>query len=464
MRLFTILIGLGVLLTACQTESTPVTTITPTIRVVQIPAITIPPRHTETPTPTITLTATPSPTASITPTQPTTTPSPVPATEDVPQSDDPTAASNTVSEVSNDTNTTENTESDTPEFEANAQVLADRGGLRLRRLPNTDSTVLFNLPANTDLMIQAKNGDGTWVLVQIPEGFVGWVWAAFLQIEVDLNTVEAIANPEPAPYFELSPPPIVIESYNSTITNITPRAREIFLNGQALGNRVNVFSKVGDSITVGTYFLYPFGWGTYNLGEFGYLLPTLQYFSQTNARDGNSFANISMAADNQWTSATILNPARANRNVCQQGETPLVCEYRVVKPAVALIMIGSNDLHSATNYSGNLQQIVQISIDMGVVPVLSTIPPRDGFDAQVVQYNDIIISTAQSYGIPLWDYYTAMLPLPSRGLSDGLHPSWPPGDFSQATVLTIENLNYGYALRNLMALQVLDAMRRQVLY
>lgn len=72
---------------------------------------------------------------------------------------------------------------------------------------------------------------------------------------------------------------------------------------------------------------------------------------------------------------------------------------------------------------------------------------------------------AQSNDIPLWDYWSAMQVLPNTALSpDNVHPSYPSEtDFAQAANFTGDNLQYGYVIRNLTALEVLDAVWRYVL-
>jgi hypothetical protein len=154
--------------------------------------------------------------------------------------------------------------------------------------------------------------------------------------------------------------------------------------------------------------------------------------------------------------------------VCRSGETPLECEYRLVKPSVALIMFGTNDsggMPSAT-FSANLTRIVQISINMGVIPVLSTIPPKHynpATDGRVTEFNQIIIATARTYDVPLWNYWAAMSPLPSEGLdADGVHPSIPPD--TATAIFDATHLQYGYTMRNFTALQVLYTLWQQVLY
>src|SRR5215468_5790388 len=72
--------------------------------------------------------------------------------------------------------------------------------------------------------------------------------------------------------------------------------RAIVNIGAKLGNRRNVFSKVGDSITASELFLYPVGNGGLRLGSYGYLGNVFNFFMKTPARDSNSFSNHSLAA------------------------------------------------------------------------------------------------------------------------------------------------------------------------
>ncbi|MBC8100834.1 MAG: SGNH/GDSL hydrolase family protein, partial [Armatimonadetes bacterium] len=210
----------------------------------------------------------------------------------------------------------------------------------------------------------------------------------------------------------------------------------------------------------------PIGRGYYNLGDYAGLQAVITHYSGTLARDQNSFANTSLAAGPGWTTATALDPAYANPSVCAPGETPLACEYRLTLPAVALIMLGSNDVQyfGADTYAANLDRITQMTVDAGVIPILSTLPPRIGYEGQVDAFNTVVRETAARYGVPLWDYYGVMASLPNSGLSgDGLHPSTSPRGYEGAADFSGDNLAYGYVMRNLTALQALDAVWRRVL-
>jgi hypothetical protein len=346
-------------------------------------------------------------------------------------------------------------------------VRADVRGLRLRASPGTAGVIVAHLDALAPLSVTGRAGppSDVWLQVVTAQGQQGWVSKQYVLLYVDLAAVPetgaGVVNLTGAPERSTAMP-------RGLISGITDNARRIFLNGQALGNRANVFSKVGDSITAAGYFLFPIGWGQYNLREYGYLLPAVEHFSAGSVSGTNSFANNSIAAANAWTTADVLDPINARPDVCEPGETPLECEYRVIRPAAALIMIGTNDmmLLPFEDYQANLAQIVELSIERGVLPVLSTLPPHAGMDEQVQAYNQFIADMAHGYGVPLWDYWLAMENLPGRGLSlDGIHPSWPPGDdITAAADFTAENLQFGYTMRNLTALQVLDVLWRQALY
>ncbi len=359
-----------------------------------------------------------------------------------------------------------------PTLPPNGQVAADQDALRLFDQPGPATWILGNLPASAALTIIGRTENNDWLQVVSAEGVSGWVPSEAISTSIALESLAVtgavVLPPTPLPQAaqavaqSAAPPPA------SYVSGITETARQIFQLGQARGNRAGVFSKVGDSITVATYVLYPFGWNAYDLRQYSAYEAVIDFFSSADARGGrNSFANISLAANNGWSTTSVLSPASADLSACNPGESPLYCEYRLVRPSIALIMLGTNDVGLMTpqEYAANLARIVQISRDMGVIPCLSTIPNRTGYELVVDQFNQIIRETARQFDIPLVDYYAAMQSLPNQGLSwDGVHPSWPPGDdYNMSAHFTPANLNYGYTIRNLTALQALDAIWRQVM-
>jgi hypothetical protein len=254
-------------------------------------------------------------------------------------------------------------------------------------------------------------------------------------------------------------PDNVIPLPDAVVDNI----QQIYRRGQDMGNRATVFSKVGDSITVNANFLAPFGDELYDLGEYAYLQAIVDYFNQSIARRSNSFYNRSIAAAQGWAAWGALTPELQNEPDCQFYERPLVCEYRVVQPSFAVIMFGTNDVGYRTveQYRADMAQIIDISIQNGVVPILTTMPPQPAQIGRVELFNDTLYVLAEDYAVPVIDYYSAMLPLPNYGLAwDNVHPSSPPDGYEAAGFLSSANLRYGYVMRNLLTLQMLDSVVR----
>lgn len=347
-----------------------------------------------------------------------------------------------------------------------ALVCPTCGQLRMRDAPGTAGSVLSYLDANQPVTIIGRTADSAWAQIVLADGSSGWVATEYLVLNIDLSVVSVTGDAQSAPTAVAALPGADVGG--SVISGVSFTARQIFLDGLAKGNRAHAFTRVGDSISAAPQFLTQIGQGNYSLGEYGHLGTAISFFSGPNAAGANPFAAGSIAAHNSWGADSVLNPALAPAGVCRPGEIPLVCEYRVAKPSVAIIMFGTNDSGGipAETFRANLQRIVQTSIDMGVIPVLSTIPPKHynpATDGRVIEFNQIIIATARGYDVPLIDYYTAMRSLPGEGLHpDGVHPSTPPDGIT--TIFDADHLKYGYTLRNLTALQMLYTLWQQVLY
>jgi hypothetical protein len=323
-----------------------------------------------------------------------------------------------------------------------AQVVAD-DILRLRAAPSTDSDILTLLDSATPLTILGVSEDRIWLHVQTRDDLIGWVAIKYVDLHIDLDT--------------LFPP-------GGTTTRLLPAVvdhiRTVYADGQRLGNYANVFAKIGDSITESILTLNPIGDGLYDLGDYGYLQGVIDFYSQGATRDDhNSFNDLSLAAKVGWTTYRVLNPIESDPEICEDGESPLLCEYRILQPSVALIMFGTNDVSvlDPGNFRANLNAIVDLTEARGIIPILSTIPVRIRYEAQVVQFNRIIVDVAAQHSIPLLDYGGAMLPLGSDGFDlDKVHPSVPPKGYAGAADFRADNLHYGYVIRNLTALQMLD--------
>lgn len=230
------------------------------------------------------------------------------------------------------------------------------------------------------------------------------------------------------------------------IPEISQNAIQIYQHGLELGNRPNAFSKVGDCGSTPSWFLGDFDRGSrfYNLGKYTYLKKAIDYYH-------GSFDRTSLAALAGFNTSSVLTPLWSNKNYCGMDESPLECEYRIQRPVIALITLGANDVFHMDSFESQMRKIIEISIQHGIIPVLATKPDNVEGDHRI---NQIIAALAKEYDIPLWNYWLAVQPLPNHGLQeDGVHITFASNDFSNPL-----NLEAGWPIRNLTALQVLDAL------
>lgn len=227
--------------------------------------------------------------------------------------------------------------------------------------------------------------------------------------------------------------------------NVLANTRAIYAQGQQLRRNPHAFAKVGDSTIAIDHFLSRFDVGPYNLGDYAYLQRVIDYFPGSFGRDSAS-VRIGLHA---WT---VFDPIWADKSICTANETVIACEYRLHNPSIALIRLGANDVGAPTLYDENMRQIVQFSIDNGVIPVLGTKADRNEGSNQ---NNDIVRQIAADYQIPLWEFEPVAATLPGRGLDvDGVHMNtFYAHDYTQP-----EAFQRGHAMNNLTALMVLDAI------
>ena len=234
---------------------------------------------------------------------------------------------------------------------------------------------------------------------------------------------------------------------------ISPRVREIYRNGLALGNNPHIFSRIGDCASAAPAFLVGFD-RKYNLGEYGYLQPAIDYFQ-------GSFERPSLAAKAGLNSAGLLSMLWTGEQ-CLKNETLLDCQYRLDRPSFAFIAIGTNEAYYVKQTPGSFEKNMRVILDdtiaQGIVPILATKADDVEGDDSI---NASIARLAMEYEIPLWNFWLAVQPLPNNGMVEPEHLS--SVSYINFTDFTIPNsLEYGMQMRNLTALQMLDFLRMQL--
>jgi hypothetical protein len=176
-------------------------------------------------------------------------------------------------------------------------------------------------------------------------------------------------------------------------------------------------------------------------------------FAQPGACPDNSFVRIGLAAHAGWRVAGLLAPftpivlsqremdslAGSNPSLYAElfgnrrrspgqgaglegrprGSCPGVlkesvrCELHVLRPSIALIMIGTSDVSSpatpVSDFAARLERVVAETSTAGTIPVLSTIPPREEkYSARVAALNAAISKLARSQELPLWNLWLGL--------------------------------------------------------
>jgi GDSL-like Lipase/Acylhydrolase family len=153
-----------------------------------------------------------------------------------------------------------------------------------------------------------------------------------------------------------------------------------------------------------------------------------------------------------------------------------------LNPEVAVVMFGTNDLRDlgVDAYRNRLRSVVRKCLDRGTVVILSTIPPRHGFERKAAQFAEAARKIALDLSVPLVDYHAEILKrrpddwdgaidafkdfegheVPTLLARDGVHPSTPrtyQDDYSEQALAS-----HGYGLRSYLVLmkyaEVIEAL------
>lgn len=227
--------------------------------------------------------------------------------------------------------------------------------------------------------------------------------------------------------------------------------QEIFAEGQARGRNPHAFSKLGDSTIETEHFLSGFDTGSYQLGDYAYLQPVIDFYA-------GSFARESAAVRLGFHSWTIFDPFWADKAQCLPNETPIDCELRVQNPSIIIIRLGANDVGVPDSFEKNMRELVAYCLEEGVIPILGTKADRNEGFGNI--NNDILRQIAADYAVPLWEYDLVAGTLPGRGLEqDGVHmTAYYSSDYTDSTAF-----QRGHGMHNLTALMALEEVWRNVL-
>ena len=235
------------------------------------------------------------------------------------------------------------------------------------------------------------------------------------------------------------------------IPGVSETAREIYRRGQGSGNNPSAFSKIGDGEISTAWFFTAFDLGEeyYDLGPYQVLRPVIDQFQ-------GSFERTGMAARRGFNTHKILDPGMSDAVACESDDSPLTCELRLHQPAFAILSLGTNQVWEPEEFEAGMRQILDILLSQNVVPILSTKGDNLEGDHRI---NRTIACLTEEYDLPLWNFWSAIQPLPDHGLQPDLeHLTY----YGKTDFDDTDAMKSAWTVRNLTALQALDAVWRSV--
>lgn len=282
------------------------------------------------------------------------------------------------------------------------------------------------------------------------------------------DPVEGSFDPVVAAKFDLSTIPLLPDFTAESAAELGDRIRAIWAEGEKRGLNAAAFSKVGDCMTATSDYLTSIGNPDTKLGEYTSLQAVIDHYKGQPVWESDpkvdSFTVPYVASASGFNAASVLDAIWSDPAMCGVEESPLVCELRLTKPQIAFMMFGTNDLNSlkASDFDYYLRQSVVTVHNNGTIPVLVTFPNQPGREEQSIEFNQIVASVAADYNVPLVNLWRALEPLPTQGI-DPKNPTHmtTPAD-GNAADFTADGLQYGHNLHNLLSLQALELILKQV--
>jgi hypothetical protein len=126
------------------------------------------------------------------------------------------------------------------------------------------------------------------------------------------------------------------------------------------------------------------------------------------------------------------------------------------QPAFAILSLGTNQVWEPEEFEAGMRQILDILLSQNVVPILSTKGDNLEGDHRI---NRTIACLTEEYDLPLWNFWSAIQPLPDHGLQPDLeHLTY----YGKTDFDDTDAMKSAWTVRNLTALQALDAVWRSV--
>lgn len=235
--------------------------------------------------------------------------------------------------------------------------------------------------------------------------------------------------------------------------------------------RPGVVLHVGDSITYAN----PYGaWARYGAGKSADDRAVLNWMhaGKDNDSDGWWLCRVDLPGGRSHTacSGIRLDEMLAGGRSKMRSLAQMIEKYQ---PQVVVLMLGTNDASAGRkveDFRRDFEKAVDLILNAGTIPIVSTIPPHIGTTALARSFNDAIRTVAKEKQLPLIDFEQEILkrrPDDWNGtlLNKGdVHPTAAHGKINAGAAPTEENLkNCGYLLRGWLSVQKIAEVKRLVL-
>ncbi len=235
--------------------------------------------------------------------------------------------------------------------------------------------------------------------------------------------------------------------------------------------RPGVVVHIGDSITYAN----PYGaWARYGAGRTPDDISILKWMhaGADDDSDGWSLARVDLPGGRSHTACSGIR----SDEMLAGGKSmmpPLAELLDKYKPQMAVLMLGTNDASAGRkvqDYQADMTQAVDLLLERGIIPIVSTIPPHVGKPELARSYNAALRELAKAKSLPLIDFEAEILkrrPTDWDGTLLGkgdVHPTAGQGPTSPASEPTAENLRTsGYLLRGWLSVKKIGEVKSVVL-
>ncbi len=219
-------------------------------------------------------------------------------------------------------------------------------------------------------------------------------------------------------------------------SDVSKRMKDIYQRGIQQGNDPHAFSVIGDCQSNPQIFLGMFDSEGDPLKEkYRNLMDTIQNFH-------GSFSRMSVTVRDGQSVASVLSPEWADPEQCNEDESAIACEFRLHKPSIVFINLGTNwNSGNEITHAAYLREIVDFVLDQGAVPILSSKGDNQEGGHRI---NRATAEVANQYGVPFWNFWRSLHDLPGKGIDDTR-----PGGYLTAD---------GWTRHSISGLQALDAV------